>query len=484
MIAAGTLDPPTYLPPPAPRSAPAPPPAPRRASAMTAARRPAPIYVFNNEVRAGELIGRPGKLIGRPGEGWTEIKIVCRKAYGCGDNIKEALNGLSLHVLLGDDPLVSSSLAIRISPEAHERFNSELDGRARKNCRPHYLNSNMTARASIILMDEEQDLMIMMLFLQREDLRDLPYYLVYDHKNASLSMISYIPDPLEVIGMLKPVPKRTSDGAYELFLMARESHDGLPMAFDIDRPPFLCVFSLLMGANLTCAWEMKKRVSWNVPVSVYERFMTDMTFSFQGKGIWVDLSQAIMYCDLQTTDSVIGFDCIKLPVGCELNLEDALDCEESMKMSRTMGCVRGSIWFVCIRRGEHNADDLVTMWTLELPWGQWKNEARFPVRELWRFDGFKEGGLPEAQVGYPVLMADGTLCLVLYDACSDVSSVYHICTFDIWNKRLLWHGSVRHHSFTETVAISSHFFQRKHVSHKRKYDELHPVAGPAFAARE
>jgi len=53
------------------------------------------------------------------------------------------------------------------------------------------------------------------------------------------------------------------------------------------------------------------------------------------------------------------------------------------------------------------------MWTLELSGGQWKNEARFPVRDLWMFDGFKEAGLPEAKVGYPLLTADGALCLVV-----------------------------------------------------------------------
>ena len=58
----------------------------------------------------------------------------------------------------------------------------------------------------------------------------------------------------------------------------------------------------------------------------------------------------------------------------------------------------------------------------------------------------------------------------------------HICTFDVHNKRLLWHGSVHDHAFTETVAFPPDFFPMKHGSHKRKFDELRPAAGPCFAA--
>ena len=171
-----------------------------------------------------------------------------------------------------------------------------------------------------------------------------------------------------------------------------------------------------------------------MPVSVFERFRMDATFSFQGKGFWADLSQALIYCDLHTAsdDSAVDFGCIDLPGECQLNLKEMLDCPLPMKkVTRTIACVGDSICFVCIHRGKHHADDSVTMWTLELPGGQWKNEARFPVRELWRFDGFKEAGLPEAKVGYPLLTADGALCLVVTGqflgySYSDVSSVDHI----------------------------------------------------------
>jgi hypothetical protein len=95
--------------------------------------------------------------------------------------------------------------------------------------------------------------------------------------------------------------------------------------------------------------------------------------------------------------------------------------------------------------------------------------------------------LPEAKVGYPLLTADGALWLVVTGqffgySYSDVPWVDHICTFDVRNKRLLWHGSVHDHAFTETVAFPPYFFPMKHGSRKRKFDELRPAAGPGFAA--
>lgn len=157
---------------------------------------------------------------------------------------------------------------------------------------------------------------------------------------------------------------------------------------------------------------MRAKMRCSVPVSVEERFKTDLTFSFQGKGFWVDLSQGLEYCDLQDTaaagdDSVVDVDLsyIELPRECVLDLETALrlHLQEPMEATRTMGCDMDSIWFVCIHESisDDCADNLVSMWTLKLHGGQeqWKNEAEFSLRDLWRFDGFKEAGLPSPQCG-------------------------------------------------------------------------------------
>jgi hypothetical protein len=119
------------------------------------------------------------------------------------------------------------------------------------------------------------------------------------------------------------------------------------------------------------------------------------------------------------------------------------------------------------------------MWTLKLPGGQgqWKNEAKFSLRDLWRFDGFKEAGLAEAPMGYPLLnAADGVLYLVLdgeyLGPDAEICWVDHMCSFDIRNKKLLWHGTVHNLPVTQPAAFPSCFFQTERVHH--------PAAGLAL----
>lgn len=435
----------------------------------------APIFVLNRYLDVSQLSGEPGAR-------WTEVVCDSKKAYGCGENIQEAVKGLKLYVRLGDDPLITSSLTIRMTDDALRRFDSELELGFRP-LDPGFRQPETTAEGCI-LMDAEEDLMIIMLNLHRQFYGNLVYQLVYDYRHASLSMIK----PVQAQAGLNPVPKRTSDGDYELFLMASESREcGLPSALDINPAPLLCVFSpARAGANpAASAWEMRRKVRWSVPVSVEARFRTDLTFSFQGKGFWIDLSQGLVYCDLDIAggDSVVDFSYIDLPHECVLDLEETLDCYEPMQATRTMGCVRDSIWFVCINKsptGDH-ADDLVMMWTLKLPGGQWKNELKFFLRDLWRFDGFKDARLPEEGVGYPLMADDGVLYLALYGefvgASAEILSVDHMCGFDVRNRRLLWHGTVHERAFTEAVAFPSYFFQAKHDgSRKRNFDKHHPAA--------
>lgn len=181
--------------------------------------------------------------------------------------------------------------------------------------------------------------------------------------------------------MLNPVPKRTCNGDYELFYMAFDRVNEVPFApLNINPAPLLCVFSpARAGASKAAsAWEMRRNVRWSVPVSVEERFRTDLTFFFQGKGFWVDLSQGLRYCDLDGTavagdHSVVDFSYIELPPECVLELERALrlHLQEPMEATRTMGCDSDSIWFVCIDESTSDdcADNLVSMWTLKLHGG-------------------------------------------------------------------------------------------------------------------
>ena len=93
-----------------------------------------------------------------PGEGWTNVEIARREAYGYGHNMRQALNGLSLCVRLGDDPLVTSTLGIRISRDARERFISEL-GLASLD------EEEEEVPAVVRIMMQEQDLLIVVLLL-------------------------------------------------------------------------------------------------------------------------------------------------------------------------------------------------------------------------------------------------------------------------------------------------------------------------------
>lgn len=119
----------------------------------------------------------------------------------------------------------------------------------------------------------------------------MSFYLVYDGTDASLSMVGCVPDSLKVIPMCMPFPKRTSDGAYQLFFLARERDDGrLPLA----SPPFLCVFSPVTVTGTG--------TNWNVPVSVFKRFRPSL---FKTRASGPIVSQALIYCNLDTTSDLL-----------------------------------------------------------------------------------------------------------------------------------------------------------------------------------
>ncbi|CAL4944825.1 unnamed protein product [Urochloa decumbens] len=453
---------------------------------MAAPRRSPPIYVLNDSLDLDPPTGDPG-------QGFTMLECASKKAYGCGEHGQEMVDGLALYLRLGDAPLVTSSLAIRISDAALRRFDSELgphnlDALHRERVSPR--DREMDAVGRILVA--EADLVAVALGFRRERsiIRNLTYFLVYDNVDASLSMINDLPHLYQGIGPLLPVPNRTIDGgACELLLMARRA-PGLPAKKK--KKEKLCVFSTATWAkNPACLWQIKRR---RFPAG--DLFTATMAFSFQGKGFWADLARGLVYCDLPhaTGDSsAVNFGLIRLPAGCELDEDEALKLEEQPdNLTRIVGCGGGSIRFVCIDRAteyEYEEDHLVTMWTLQLPLKQWKEEWKFSARELWGFDGFKEAGLPKAQPEFPVVLADGGVCFVLTDyrqrrSFGDDVLVGHICSIDVPNKRVLWHGQVHDYPFSKAFVLPSSFFQRKQRgSHKRKFGDYHPTAGlasPAF----
>uniref|UniRef100_K4ABZ2 DUF1618 domain-containing protein n=1 Tax=Setaria italica TaxID=4555 RepID=K4ABZ2_SETIT len=344
-----------------------------------AARRPAPIFLLSGQVDMGALTDEPG------GGGWTEIECASRKAYGCGEHGQEAAEGLKLYVRLGAGPLLTSSLDIRMSDEALRRFDSELEISApSKDMRPRPMQAE-----GVVQMAEEEDLTVIFLLFCRPFRLDLTYYLVYDHVGASLSMINYLSDLYLPTGTMKPVPKRRGSD-FELFLMT--SRLQLPRT----PPPVLFV----------CTPEARANPASDDGI--------DVAFSFQGKGFWSDLSRGLVYCDLHTTsDTAVDFGFIRLPRECLEQMG-----KDNLKLIGTMACVRDSIWLVCIHNAaESAADDLVKIWTLNVPdggkWQQawWEEVEEVPVSVLWGLDSFKEAGLPQRPLECPILTPDGTpLC--------------------------------------------------------------------------
>ncbi|XP_062209049.1 uncharacterized protein LOC133910802 [Phragmites australis] len=218
------------------------------------------------------------------------------------------------------------------------------------------------------------------------------YYLVYDSIDASLYMIPYIPDDLEAIYTLTPVPVHTDDGGdHKLTLMARKFW---PEPVDRDR---LCVCTPATRANpasdSTGPWQIK--VLRRFP-ELSEAFSADVMFSLDGKVFWADLSQGLAFSDLRNGGSVVDVDFIKLP-------DRVCGRTEPTTMSRTMGCVGGSIKFVCIdRRRARPGNEMVKVWTLDLGHRLWKEEKGLscPWKEFLEQVGFMNAELRNVEPQY------------------------------------------------------------------------------------
>jgi hypothetical protein len=402
------------------------------------------------------------------GQGWTKIECASKKAYGCGEQVREAVEGLTLYVRRGDTQLVNSSLAIRMSDNAFQTFKSvsqESFGA------PHEGIRGMYAVGRILMADE--DLILVLLSFYREIGRDISYFLVYDDADASLSLIDFLPDPHKACCASRPVASRTAGGgAFELLFVARgELHFASARSLMDDLPDVLCVFSPAAAAEAeaadraACPWQIKGR---RFPrEKIREPFVAHSVFSFQGMCFWADLAQGIVYCDLQhaTTSGAaeVDFGFIELPPGCQLNLEKTLRLWDDPKnLTRTMCCVNDSIWFVCIDQATELANDLLTMWTLKMPEGQWKKEGQISALEIWGLHGFKEAGLPEVAPEFPIVTDDGVLRLVLTELQRSRELVGHICSIDVFNKKLLeWRGLVHNYHIIKPVILPANFFQGK-----------------------
>ncbi|CAN6322326.1 unnamed protein product [Urochloa humidicola] len=434
---------------------------------MAAPGRPAPpIYVLKGNLDTVQLTGDPG-------EGWTRIECASKKAYGCGDHGQEAVEGLTLYARLGggDDDDVTSSLAIRMSDDTLRTFKSvpgkQRDVRRPPRCEPHEdvrPGPHPDGRAGPHRPRPQPPPRPRRLRPRRTPL--LPRL----RRRRRLALHDQLPAGSPRSHLFVEARPQARRGACELLFMASESPPGLLPPSD-DLPAVLCVFSPEDASPAPCPWRIKGR---RFPAGkVREPFVADSVFSFQGRGFWADLAQGIVHCDcdLHTATATVDFGFVDLPPGCQLDMEQTLALWDNPKnLTRTMGCVNDSIWFASIDRTAEYANDVLTMWALDLPGEQWRKEWGFSARELWGFDGFKEAGLPEAPPEFPILTPDGALYVVLIERChcglrankSLVPAVGHICSIDVINKRILWHGLVHNYPFIKPVILPSNFFRRKH----------------------
>lgn len=104
---------------------------------------------------------------------------------------------------------------------------------------------------------------------------------------------------------------------------------------------------------------------------------------------------------------------------------------------------------------------MVTMWTLHLEGRRWTKEEELSAKVLWGFDSLfgKKKGLPQSPLMFPILTSDGALCVSL-PAASDHKSEcspmeYHIYSFDVRRKRLLWHVCAHAYHTGDLALVSS-----------------------------
>ncbi|RLN19944.1 hypothetical protein C2845_PM02G45090 [Panicum miliaceum] len=285
------------------------------------------------------------------------------------------------------------------------------------------------------------------------------YYFVYDAKDASLYMIPCIPHDLE----------------------ARRAERGR-----------LCVCTPATRENPAPdgtggPWATKELRFPDLP----QAFSADVMFSFGDKVFWADLSQAIAYTDLRDGSCSSVF--IKCPRGYRIDFSALpTDAEiEPPNMSRTMGCVEGSIKFVCISRGvtRRPGNEIVE---------EWKEEKGFPClwKDLWKqtfdMDANLKYMLP-LEPQYPILTPDGALSLLLPNRLlrrKRAKEADYICSFDMVSESCLCLGHVDNYHSIGPVILPYNFFsncctaplERNLPAPKRKLPSIvqAPMRRPAF----
>ncbi|CAL4944895.1 unnamed protein product [Urochloa decumbens] len=440
---------------------------------------PSPDFMAVEYTLAAHLTGAA------PGPEWVPVECASKEAYGCGDlGEKQFLQGLTLHVRrLERADLINTSLSIALTDEAVRSIQSELglplrlqgvDGLV-----PDVQGSVKVADAGVL---------VICVYFNIWDFGNSTYYLVYDAADASLYMIPFIPARVvETIYTVTPVPARAAAGqGHELALVAQK-------LWPQPERGRLCVCTPATRAAASHADPDDDDGPWEIKVhrgfpDFPQAFVVDLVFSCEGKAFWADLSRGVAYSDLRQDGPAVDAAFVALPDGYEIDYRSLPEDVwiDTAKVSRTMGCVQGSVKFVSIdpgvttrRRPPGNANaTVIKVWTLDLDRRRWEEEEGSTCAwgELWTKACAMDARLRDVQPlepQYPVLMPDGALCLLLPKTRHRrrgprVKKPDYICSFDMLSKSCLCFRQVCNYHIVDPIILPYDFFKNCYPAPKRK----------------
>ncbi|OEL27039.1 hypothetical protein BAE44_0011942 [Dichanthelium oligosanthes] len=410
---------------------------------------------------------------------WAIVNCPIKKASGCGEHGQRVVEGLTLYARLLTSPDLTSSLYIRVSDDALRGMKAEfglgIDGDLIR------IDEFRGFGAAAFVEETDEGLIFFTLVFRLREHGERKYYLVYDAVAASLSMIPYLPRECPVAYTLRPL-KVPRGGGYELALLAYKPVPPTPEQMERRKEDVVCVWTPAATVEEESSWLMLGR---HFPEQAIQNFFkADVMFFCRGEAFWVDLAQGLVHCDWPPADgspvvdvhgdwppadggAVVDFGFIELPPGCppderwtkpKLELSDELDLSDR---DRTMAYVAGSIRFVCIDRSRRLGNVNISVWNLDPATKVWTNYKNFLAKELWRLWTFKKDMLPEMEPRFPVLMADGTLCLLLRNKPEEMEDPAedYICNIELPLLKVRWSGRLsQYHTCEHPIVLPFDFF--------------------------
>ncbi|KAL6637692.1 hypothetical protein ACP70R_025264 [Stipagrostis hirtigluma subsp. patula] len=248
-----------------------------------------------------------------------------RTPYGCGAHGQAVAEGLTLYACRADYPGLTSRMAIGVTDAAFRGILAELAAGTRRG----YYDDEVFRREDLdvkgdVLTVTDRRLMVIVVRFSLQSCHELFYYLLYDSRAASLSMIPCLPDErCEASHTCMPIVVENGGGGdYELLLLARDLRGEWRRP---DHQDVLCACTPdARAASPTSAagggigpWEITRR---RFPAEAAGFSFPEVMFSYQGQAFWADLQLGLLHCDLRGPrggGAVVDFGFIGLPEGFE-----------------------------------------------------------------------------------------------------------------------------------------------------------------------